>query len=60
MQCQVDSEYSPVLSAVRVPARSDADVSKVNIYFVGVLFVVLMMCTHVPAIPMFLVEYYYR
>ena len=36
------------------------EVSKINVYFVVVLFVVLMMCTYIPAIPMFLVEYSYR
>jgi TRAP-type C4-dicarboxylate transport system permease large subunit len=35
-------------------------VSKVNIWFILVLLVVLMMCTYIPAIPMFLVEYFYR
>jgi len=36
------------------------DVSKVNVWFVGVLLAVLMLCTYVPAVPMFLVEYFYR
>jgi TRAP-type C4-dicarboxylate transport system permease large subunit len=35
-------------------------VSKVNVYFVGVLFAMLIMVTYVPAIPMALVEYFYR
>ncbi|WP_422367818.1 TRAP transporter large permease [Pelagibius sp.] len=35
-------------------------VSKVNVYFVAVLLAVLLICTYVPAIPMFLVEYFYR
>ena len=35
-------------------------VSKVNVYFVAVLLTVLLICTYVPAIPMFLVEYFYR
>ncbi len=35
-------------------------VSKINVYFVAVLLVVLLMCTYVPAIPMFLVNYFYR
>jgi TRAP-type C4-dicarboxylate transport system permease large subunit len=35
-------------------------VTKVNIYFVAVLLTVLMICTYVPSIPMFLVEYFYR
>ncbi len=35
-------------------------VSKINVYFVAVLLVVLLMCTYIPAIPMFLVDYFYR
>ncbi|MHA6345679.1 TRAP transporter large permease [Roseivivax sp. CAU 1761] len=35
-------------------------VSKVNIWFVLVLLAVLMVCTYVPSIPLFLVEYFYR
>lgn len=35
-------------------------VSKINVYFVAVLLVVLLMCTYIPAIPMFLVNYFYR
>ncbi|WP_420349064.1 TRAP transporter large permease [Pelagibius sp.] len=35
-------------------------VSKVNVYFVAVLLTVLLICTYVPAIPMFLVETLYR
>ena len=35
-------------------------VSKVNVYFVAVLLTVLLICTYVPAVPMFLVETFYR
>jgi TRAP-type C4-dicarboxylate transport system permease large subunit len=35
-------------------------VSKVNVYFVAVLLAVLLLVTYVPAIPMFLVEMFYR
>ncbi len=35
-------------------------VSKINVYFVAVLLTVLLICTYVPSIPMFLVEYFYR
>ncbi len=35
-------------------------VSKVNVYFVAVLLAVLLICTYVPAIPMFLVDAFYR
>jgi C4-dicarboxylate transporter DctM subunit len=42
-------------------ARADIwEVSKINIYFIGVLFSMLMLVTYVPAIPMALVEYFYR
>ena len=58
-------QQTPPVASVLITACSIAkaniwDVSKVNIYFVGVLLVVLLMCTYVPAIPMFLVEYFYR
>jgi TRAP-type C4-dicarboxylate transport system permease large subunit len=36
------------------------EVTKVNIYFIAVLLTVLLMCTYIPAIPMFLVEAFYR
>ena len=32
----------------------------VNVYFIGVLLAVLMLVTYVPAIPMALVELFYR
>jgi TRAP-type C4-dicarboxylate transport system permease large subunit len=51
---------SVLITACAVARANIWDVSKVNIYFVAVLFVVLMLCTYVPAIPMFLVEYFYR
>ncbi|MEE8516637.1 MAG: TRAP transporter large permease, partial [Alphaproteobacteria bacterium] len=42
-------------------AKADIwEVSKVNINFIMVLFVVLMMVTYIPAIPMSLVELFYR
>lgn len=51
---------SVLITACTVARANIWDVSKVNVYFVAVLFVVLMICTYVPAIPMFLVEYFYR
>jgi TRAP-type C4-dicarboxylate transport system permease large subunit len=58
-------QQTPPVASVLITSCSIAkaniwDVSKVNVYFVAVLFVVLMMCTYIPAIPMFLVEYFYR
>jgi TRAP-type C4-dicarboxylate transport system permease large subunit len=42
-------------------AKADIwEVSKVNIYFVAVLFAVLLLVTYVPAVPMALVELFYR
>jgi len=42
-------------------AKADVwEVSKVNIYFIGVLFLVLMLVTYVPIVPLALVEYFYR
>ena len=36
------------------------DVSKANLPFIGVLLVTLLMVTYIPAIPMFLVDLFYR
>ncbi len=51
---------SVLITACAVAKANIWEVSKVNIYFIAVLLVVLMICTYVPAIPMFLVEYFYR
>ena len=51
---------SVLITACAVARANIWEVSKINVYFVAVLFVVLMICTYVPAIPMFLVEYFYR
>ena len=58
-------QQTPPVASVLVTACSVAkadiwEVSKVNIYFIGVLFVILMLVTYVPAIPMSLVEFFYR
>ena len=58
-------QQTPPVASVLVTACSVAkadiwEVSKVNIYFIGVLFTVLMLVTYVPAIPMSLVELFYR
>lgn len=58
-------QQTPPVASVLITACSIAraniwEVSKVNIYFVAVLLTVLLMCTYIPAIPMFLVEYFYR
>ena len=53
------------MASVRIAACTIAKaniwkVSKVNIYFISALFVILMMVTYLPAIPMSLVEQFYR
>ena len=58
-------QQTPPVASVLITACSVAraniwEVSKVNIWFVGVLLGVLMLCTYVPSVPMFLVEYFYR
>lgn len=51
---------SVLITSCAVARANIWDVSKVNVYFVAVLLVVLLLCTYVPSIPMFLVEYFYR
>jgi tripartite ATP-independent transporter DctM subunit len=51
---------SVLITSCAIARANIWDVSKVNVYFVAVLLVVLLMCTYVPAIPMFLVNYFYR
>ncbi|MGF1552113.1 MAG: TRAP transporter large permease [Paracoccaceae bacterium] len=58
-------QQTPPVASVLITACSVAkariwDVSRVNLPFVGVLLAVLLICTYVPAIPMFLVEYFFR
>ena len=58
-------QQTPPVASVLVTACSVAkadiwEVSKINIYFIGVLFAMLMLVTYVPAVPMTLVEYFYR
>jgi len=58
-------QQTPPVASVLVTACSVAkadiwDVSRVNVYFVAVLFAVLMLVTYIPAIPMSLVNFFYR
>ena len=58
-------QQTPPVASVLITACSIAkaniwEVSKWNLPFVGVLLLVLFVCTYVPAIPMFLVEAFYR
>jgi len=49
-----------LITACSIARANVWDVSKVNIYFIAVLLFVLLLCTYVPIVPMFLVEYFYR
>lgn len=51
---------SVLITACAVARANIWEVSKVNLPFVAVLVAVLLLCTYVPAVPMFLVEYLYR
>lgn len=51
---------SVLITSCAIARANIWEVSKVNIYFVAVLLTVLLLTTYVPAVPMFLVEYFYR
>lgn len=51
---------SVLITSCAVARANIWEVSKVNIWFVMVLLAVLLICTYVPSIPLFLVEYFYR
>ncbi|HSA80464.1 MAG TPA: TRAP transporter large permease, partial [Geminicoccaceae bacterium] len=58
-------QQTPPVASVLITACSIAkadvwEVTKVNAYFIGVLFLVLMLVTYVPIIPLALVELFYR
>ncbi|MDJ0858449.1 MAG: TRAP transporter large permease [Dinoroseobacter sp.] len=50
---------SVLITACAVARANIWEVSKVNIWFILVLLTVLLMCTYIPSIPLFLVEYFY-
>ncbi len=57
-------QQTPPVASVLITACSVAqaeiwEVTKVNVYFVGVIFLVLMLCTYVPSIPMWPVYLFY-
>lgn len=57
-------QQTPPVASVLITACSVAqadiwEVTKVNVYFVGVILLVLMLCTYVPAIPMWPVYLFY-
>jgi C4-dicarboxylate transporter, DctM subunit len=51
---------SVLITACAVAKADIWEVSKVNVWFVGVLVTLLILVTYVPAIPMGLVELFYR
>ncbi len=51
---------SVLITSCAVARANIWDVSKVNIWFILVLLFVLLLCTYVPSVPLFLVEYFYR
>lgn len=58
-------QQTPPVASVLITACSIAkaniwEVSRANLPFVGVLLAVLILCTYVPQVPLFLVEYFYR
>jgi tripartite ATP-independent transporter DctM subunit len=58
-------QQTPPVASVLITACSIAkadvwEVTKINVYFIGVLAVVLLLVTYVPIIPLALVELFYR
>lgn len=51
---------SVLITSCAVARANIWQVSKVNVWFVAVLLAVLLLCTYVPSVPLFLVEYFYR
>lgn len=51
---------SVLITSCAIAKANIWEVSKVNIYFIGVLLFVLLLCTYVPAVPMFLPNLFYR
>ncbi len=51
---------SVLITACAVAKANVWEVSKVNVNFVAILFAILILVTYVPAVPMTLVEYFYR
>jgi TRAP-type C4-dicarboxylate transport system, large permease component len=57
-------QQTPPVASVLITAcsiaRSDIwETTKTNIPFILVLLAVLFLCTYVPSVPMFLVDYFY-
>ena len=57
-------QQTPPVASVLITACSVAkadiwEVSRVNVFFVAVIVMVLLLITYVPAIPLFLVNFFY-
>lgn len=50
---------SVLMTACAIAKADIWEVTKVNIWFIGVLLAVLLLCTYVPAVPLFLVDYFF-
>jgi C4-dicarboxylate transporter DctM subunit len=58
-------QQTPPVASVLMTACSIAktnvwEVTRVNVWFIAILMFVLLLVTYIPAIPMGLVEYFYR
>jgi tripartite ATP-independent transporter DctM subunit len=51
---------SVLMTACAIAKADIWEVTRVNVWFIGVLIAVLLLCTYVPAIPLAPVEYFYR
>ena len=51
---------SVLMTACSIARENIWDVSKANLPFIAVLLAVLLLVTYVPAVPMFLVNFFYR
>ena len=51
---------SVLMTACAIAKADIWEVTKVNVWFIGVLAAVLLLCTYVPAIPLAPVEFFYR
>ena len=51
---------SVLMTACAIAKADIWEVTKINVWFIGVLVAVLLVCTYVPAIPLAPVEYFYR
>jgi C4-dicarboxylate transporter, DctM subunit len=50
---------SVLMTACAIAKADIWEVTKVNIWFIGVLVAVLLLCTYVPSVPLFLVDYFF-